>query len=154
MNNADYLIRASRGQAIEFTSCVDDWEGYPEEGMRAIIVGFEWDDPELGKLFLDFEPFDAHNKELEKHNYYDKNGVACLTAREAGYYKPQDYYYTVPSNDLGRMYNFVDEEQAARSINLRSLWEQKYKDKATYVSWIENLAYEHIKNGGLYGKLE
>lgn len=91
-----YLI----GKTVQFTSKIDDMESYLEGGMRARIVSIDEEDthrPDLHdhlyKIVFDYSEFDEFNKNFESANYYDRNGVACLTAREAGMYDQKDTIY-------------------------------------------------------------
>jgi len=73
---------------VEFLPGVADLECYAETGMRAVIVSCRDVDNDVFRMGFDFRPFDAHNAALESANYYDKNGIPSLTARESGFYNP------------------------------------------------------------------
>lgn len=90
------LLAYGKALAVEFGPRIEDAESYPEPGMRAMALRYTQDsDPEVCRVEFDFSAFDEHNKALESANYYDKKGVPCLTARQAGSYKPvADVYFT------------------------------------------------------------
>jgi hypothetical protein len=82
------------GKDIQFTSDIEEMEAYPEGGMCARIVDIIAHDissedlqDHLYKIVFDYSEFDQFNVHLEASNYYDKHGIACLTAREANMYK-------------------------------------------------------------------
>jgi hypothetical protein len=80
---------------VRFKSAIEDQEGYLEPGMLARIVKIT--DPDIDnviRVHYDLVEFDEFNMLYEKASYYDKEGHPTLTAREAGYYKQQDYMYT------------------------------------------------------------
>lgn len=86
-----------KGKVIEFTKKIEDWECYADQYMRARVIGYRYNahndtvpSEQVHELFFDYSEFDEHNQKYEQNNYWDKNGNATLTAREAGYYKPQD----------------------------------------------------------------
>jgi hypothetical protein len=88
------------GKTIQFTSKIEDMEAYPEAGMRARIASITEKDTHRSDLHdhlyvieFDYTEFDEFNAALESSNYYDKNSVACLTARQANMYEPQEKIY-------------------------------------------------------------
>lgn len=88
------------GKVIQFTPKIEDMQAYPEGGMRARVVSIDEQDTHrsdlhdhLYKITFDYSEFDEFNKSLESSNYYDRKGVACLTAREAGMYAPDELIY-------------------------------------------------------------
>ncbi len=88
------------GKTIEFLPAIDDFESYAEGKMRAVvtdIVPMYTDDPDprehVYKLFVNYAKYDEYNKQFESANYYDKSGVDCLSARQAGYYSVADCIY-------------------------------------------------------------
>jgi hypothetical protein len=88
------------GKTIQFTPKIEEMEAYPENGMRARIVSIDEEnthrydvEDHLYKIKFDYSEFDDFNNELEKSNYYDRNGNACLTARQANMYEPQEVIY-------------------------------------------------------------
>lgn len=97
MNPYDTLI----GKVVQFTKEAEDFECYAEANMRARIVsvdvsdGSKYVDPNcrLIKIIVDYSEFDEYNQRLESSNYYNKYGIACLNAREAGQYQSQETLY-------------------------------------------------------------
>jgi hypothetical protein len=77
---------------IEFLPGCEVLERYPLPGMRARLNRAQHNqgDRETAVLTVDYTPFEAHNLTLEQSNYFDEQGVARLSAREAGAYKSVD----------------------------------------------------------------
>ena len=75
---------------VQFTKDVERYETCIDEGMRARIVSVG-DQDEWGttKIWFSFALFELHNTPLMKRNYFDKDGVSCLTAKEVGVW-PKD----------------------------------------------------------------
>lgn len=100
----DYLVSLV-GRVVVFNSVVDDYEDYPEEGMKARIKQVSYDkvhnvSDRCHRITLDYGEFDEFNKVRETANYYDSEGRACLTAREAGFYKSVDVMFVGGTVDL------------------------------------------------------
>ena len=76
-----------KGKVIEFTKGIEADEGYADahNDVRQ--------DEMVHVLYVDYSEFDEHNQKFEQNTYYDKDGVPCLSARQAGYYHPQDHIY-------------------------------------------------------------
>lgn len=110
LNNKDDLANLV-DKIVKFDKKIENWEEYAEEGMKAKVIKYSiMEDKEtdgLFKIYFDFEPYDDHNRKYESANYYDKNHVACLTAREANFYTPQDWYYF--DKGLEAPFNIVEE---------------------------------------------
>lgn len=129
------------GKTIQFTSKIEDMEAYPEKGMRARIVSIDEQDTHmvdlhdhLYKITFDYSEFDEFNKSLESSNYYDRNGVACLTAREAGMYAPDELIYfgspkLWPFEDY---FTTLDVRQNALLVRF------KESGATNYVEWLES----------------
>jgi hypothetical protein len=66
-----------------------------DEGMLARVISVE---PDYGcgdvvKIFVDHTDFIDHNRKLMKPNYYDKDGLACLTWEESGLMRLKETIY-------------------------------------------------------------
>lgn len=92
-----HTLAELKGKIVEFTSKIEDWECYADNYMRARVIGYKFNphgdtipSEQVHEIFFDFSEFDEHNRKYEQNNYWDKDGNATLTAREAGYYHPQD----------------------------------------------------------------
>lgn len=89
---------------VQFLSEIEELECYPEKDMKAEIIecrkyGFNED---VIVIRFNYDPFYCSNSALESRSYYDKEGVARLTATEAGYYEPQDdIYFDLDSDPFG-----------------------------------------------------
>jgi hypothetical protein len=93
------MLDAGTKPVVEFTSGVDEFEGYAEASMRCRITGIV-DDFDCVKVSFDFSEFETLNVQCESPTYYDKNGRPTLTASQAGHYKAQDYAYVDPNQDF------------------------------------------------------
>ena len=129
------------GKTIQFTSKIELMESYPEKGMRGRIVSIDeeythMDDLEehLYKIVFDYSEFDEFNKSLESANYYDKNGVACVTAREAGMYRVKELiYFSSP-----KLYPFEDYFTTLDARQNELLKRFKESGAKNYVEWLES----------------
>ena len=62
-------------------------DDFPDRGMKAYLTHIDRLYEEgCWKLYFDFTEFEKENEKYLKADYYDKNGCACLTAKEAGMY--------------------------------------------------------------------
>ena len=129
------------GKTIQFTSKIEDMEAYPEKGMRARIVSIDEQDTHMAdlndhlyKITFDYSEFDEFNKSLESANYYDRKGVACLTAREANMYEPQELIY-FGSPELWPFEDYFTTLDARQNALLA-----RFKESGTtnYVEWLES----------------
>lgn len=134
------LVKVVNGVArldVEFKPKIEDLESYPEGSMRGTIVLATEHHDEIVKITFDYTKYDAHNAPLEKQNYYDKNGVPNLTAREAGQYKPVEVLYFMETDLVEDYFSEVkndvyDQYQASGS-------------KLSYVQWLEEAVKELSK---------
>ena len=128
---------ADRGAVIEFGPHVGrDVDVYAEPGMRARLKGFRFHEVyECEVATFDFSEFEEHNRPLEKAGWYDKDGNPTLTAREAGFYKPQDTMY-VNLDDIG---NIVRPLPSATSL-LIACYQDDDGGFASYGAWLEHHA--------------
>lgn len=128
------LVRAGARPVITFRAGIADIEGYAEAGMRARLVrASEADRDGCIKLTFAFPEFDEHNVAFESANYYDKQGKPTLTAREAGYYKPEDDAYFMATDALE---NLLVPDGAEAVALLTEFKESGFK--GTYVAWLES----------------
>lgn len=131
-------IHAGQRPIVTFKKGIEDKEAYPEAGMRGRILGVT--PQSCGEVFaieFDFSEFDAHNLPLESSNYFDKSGSPTLTARQAGYYSPQERIYFDLDEDLSLML-----EVAPSSVSplLEEYVSLNDGDRpASYVQWLEAL---------------
>jgi len=73
-------------------------DDFPEKGMKAWLTDIvKCEDEECFKLHFDFTEFEEENEKYFKADYYDKNHVACLTAKEVDMYNPK---YSVYFGDI------------------------------------------------------
>lgn len=93
----DFLV-ALVGSDVVFNDKINDYEDYPEEGMKARILSVSFDRnshvaDRTHRIEFDYSVHDAHNLVRETANYYDADSVPCLTARQAGFYREKDYFF-------------------------------------------------------------
>ena len=140
----------ARDARIEFLDNCVDFEDYCEPKMRARLVALAVDDmldePHnwVWRLVVDYSEFDEYNKTLESANYYDKNNVPRLTAREARLYKAVDTLYVTP-DVLGDRIKVLDQEAENSYHTASSLYARSKNDKETYVAWLERKVVEQDK---------
>jgi hypothetical protein len=114
---------------------VDDLEEYPVAKMRARITGGRNEADDTSVLFVDFAPFDAHNRPFETADFWhtDKAGNSILAdARTAGKYKAQTKLYlpaSLPSEQIFRVL-------PAPAQELIAAW-QAQDDGTSYVAFLE-----------------
>ncbi len=129
------MLTADERPVVTFKPRIEEKESYAEESMRARILGFS-----IGKnsgvieLHVDFEEFASHNAQFESDNYYDANRQPTLTARQAGFYKPQDGIYFDPAELVEDFF----------TVNASSLHEKYLTSGAacSYVEWLEQKVVE------------
>lgn len=85
------------GKIIRFNKLVEYHEIGFDENMIAKVISVE-PDHEYGcdgviKIIVDHSTFIDNNRRLMKPNYYDKNGVPCLTWEESGLMKLKETIY-------------------------------------------------------------
>lgn len=127
------LIASGARPVVTFTPGILDMENYLEPGMRGQLVGISERQDGMFKVLIDLSAFDDFNKQFESANYYDKNGVANLTAREAGYYTgPSESFYAM----LDQPVEYLVIEEAARLELFRKY--QAAGTKLNYMQWLED----------------
>ena len=114
MNIKELKKRVRRGERVivEFTKDIENFESCIDEGMRAIVAKVDNSD-ELGcaKVHFDLTPFDLYNDGFAQHNYYDKDGVPHLSAKERGMY-PKNGIETIYFDDESDFTEFIELEQS------------------------------------------
>lgn len=91
------------------------------EGIEGVVV-----------LTLDYTEFTAHNARFESANYYDARQNPTLTARQAGYYKPQERLHFAASDAVANWLSVAD--AATMALHTRH---QTSGSTLSYVSWLE-----------------
>jgi len=83
-------------------------DDFPEKGMKAWLIDIIKNEKvECYDLYFDFSEFEKENEKYFKANYYDKNSIPCLTAKEAGLYNPK---YNVYFGDIYWDEDKIEEE--------------------------------------------
>jgi hypothetical protein len=136
-NQMQHLV----GKTIQFTSKIEEMEAYPEKGMRARIVSVDEKDTHMKDLHdhmyiitFDYSEFDEFNEQFESANYYDKNSVACLTAREAKMYDVKERIY-FGSPELWPLEDYFTTLDARQNELLKRF---KKSRAESYVEWLES----------------
>lgn len=129
------------GKTIEFLVGIEDFECYPEKNMRARIISISERDTKSKDLYdhlytitFDYSEFDDYNKAFESSNYWDKNGDASLTAREAGIYEVKEKIHfgapeLWPFEDYFKLLDPAVEELVNRF---------KQSNSSNYIEWLES----------------
>ena len=83
--------------SVTYTKGIEEQEGYGEPNMRATVTAVESvDSYGTIKVRVSYKDFEQYNRAFESSNYYDKQGRACLNARQAGFYKEEENIYGSP----------------------------------------------------------
>lgn len=126
----------SRAFDIEFLKPVEDLEGYPEASMRATFISGQLCDDDVAVIRVSYEKFDEYNKAFETANYYARDGVPRLTAREAGHYSVEENLYVMADEPYDKYFKILD----SAATNLYDRWRaQRDMSSMTYVQWLESL---------------
>lgn len=125
------LIRNGHRPVVTFQKGVEDQEGYLEPGMRGRIVAVAVEDDDLLSFTIDLAEFDGFNAAFESSNYFDKSGRPCLTAREAGRYKPNESFWGGRSDELPMIL------EASGRLDLFTKY-QSANAGVSYVQWLED----------------
>ena len=80
--------------------------------MFACLVGIGTTYEDHCGFIFDCTERDEFNVMVETPNYYDENGVACLTAREAGCYTPKEELFLMYDDDSDILFQIVEDEKA------------------------------------------
>lgn len=127
------------GRIVAFGPGIEDSEGYAEPGMRARLITIRIEHSDVYVVTFDFSEFADHNRPYEQANYYDKNGVACLNARQAGYYSDQeDYHLPEPAGWQPNIFTVI--EDAARLALIEDYTRETHAlaEKPSYTVWLED----------------
>jgi hypothetical protein len=129
------LVASGATPIIEFAQGVDEKESFAEKGMRARVLGASDDSPsKVIRLLLDFSEFEGMNFPLQSANYFDKKGNPCLTAQQAGFYRPQDDMHVDHDESMETLFKVADDSQTA-------LFDEYCVAAAqtpmTYLTWLE-----------------
>lgn len=130
IRDIETMLAAGQRPVVEFGKDFDN-EDYAETGMRARVTSVTDEGDGCFRVYVDFSEFDAHNEPFETSNYFDKRQNQCLTARQAGYYKPQSSVW-VPS-ELDGWIALVE------STGYQTFTEYKASGTSlSYIAWLES----------------
>jgi len=118
-----FYVATNTGKAapvVKFKRRIEDMESYFDQGMAARVSAIRlverYPEDEGGGLYevvFDISEFDKHKTALELANYYDEQGVPCLTATESGN-KPangKESVYFMEYGDVNAEYFDIVKEQ-------------------------------------------
>lgn len=133
----EQAVLQGRRPIVTFLKGISDKDEYAEPGMRARVLSVVHNrhDAEVYEVNFDYGCFDAHNLQFELPTYYDKSGNPCLTARQAGRYKPHDSIYFDTGEDLSTLLAIESDQVSA--LYARYLEEAGSIAGLTYVQWLE-----------------
>ena len=130
---------------VQFKKKIEDQESCLDPNMKGRVVGYN-DESEEGYTCLVFEidlsEFEEYNEQFQVRNYYDKNGIPCLTAKEAGFYRNMETFY------LSGDESDTDYVEISEKSRLYDQYLTEREPGQTYISYLENL------NQGLSDQLE
>lgn len=129
MKTSDLAALIQRGirPVVTFNKSSQGPMTYVEAGMRGRLTGCQEKYKGTLAFLVDLSEFEAHNKALETADYRDKNGVHCLTAREAGLYRQVIEVY-VDAGDIkafdieGESLELLQEYMSGGSADPYTLW--------------------------------
>lgn len=136
MNGKDFaeMIKGGIHPVVVFNKDIEELETYAENGMRARVVSAILKHDDVVMLRVDYSEFDEFNKQFETASYFNKDdGNPTLTAREAGYYIPQDSLYIDSNSEVP----FVVEDAARLKLYDQYLKDDK-KSAFGYTQWLED----------------
>ena len=97
-------FKAHIGRVVTFSEHIEETESDFDPGMKARIESVELDDSEVFSVKFNFKDFLDHNRKFMKHNYYNNEGIACLTWEESGFFPRhfvvEDYFGTDYNNSI------------------------------------------------------
>lgn len=134
------LIEDGARPVITFTNAIKGQETCAEPGMRGRIVGVTYR-LDCAIFSVDLEEFAQFNRPLEARDYYDADGKATLTAREAGQYKEREDIW---GPEDGEIQEFTVETGPALALMQHHQSEASGK---SYVQWLEQMVLEHTEFG-------
>ena len=122
-DNLENTRAALVGKVVVFNKlCESDHECDVDAGMKGRVKSVTMsNDFGIVKIEIDLTEFESHNDPLMKPTYYDKNGKACLTMKEAGFYHGYETVYTeagfVLPFDLENTYDAEKEQKIQKLVS-------------------------------------
>lgn len=80
-------LKESPGTRLICKEGVEEQETILDPGMFVRVRSVQWETEGFYRLHCDASPWEAHNKSVASHDYFDRNGTPGLNAWEAGYWK-------------------------------------------------------------------
>lgn len=113
-------------------------DSFLEVGMRTRLTSYEKDGE--GYVFsADFSEFFDENKPLMSANYYDDNGVPCLTAEQAGKIpKGMKEYVYIDLNADEDTFELVSSERLELHKQYLNEVPEQDREGTSYIYWLES----------------
>jgi hypothetical protein len=91
------------GKNIVFLPGVEEFDSYPETGMKATVLGVRrYPEDGLYEIFLDYTKFEGDNSRLESLRYVGSDG-SYLTFRQRDGYESQESYCVSAAFDFFKL---------------------------------------------------
>lgn len=128
------------GKVIIFNKrCETDYECDADPNMKGRVKNVYMTNHNIMKVDIDLSEFEEYNDPLMQKNYYDKNGVPCLTMKEAGMYTGIETVYTEPNLILPFDFEPTEEEEKRQKIQKLANEYRPSMDKEVLHSWAAEL---------------
>ena len=88
------MIQSGVQPVVTFGPRIEDLETSIDANMRGRLLTVTREGDGVFRVTVDLNPFEAYNDRYAKSNYWDGQGNATLTAKQAGYY-PKDGIETI-----------------------------------------------------------
>jgi len=137
------MLNAGKQPVVIFLKSIEDIESDIDENFKGKILSYttecEETPEEHYEFLVDIGSYEKYNEPFMKRNYYDKDRVARLTYKEAGYSKdgkeslfvmPDDIFCRLESNPYSEeLYDKYKEYVATQSYSI------------SYLEWMESYIY-------------
>jgi len=147
---------------VKFTDRIEDCESYLDSGMKARVGKIVWkesfaevDGGDMYEITFDVSDFLDYNANYERNNWYDKAGIPCLTATEAGegpkngivevflMELPDKYgdYFEIVEDDGTKLFRLDEEEMVTliKALGLLKLETETFYEDTREIEVIEGL---------------
>lgn len=113
-------------------------DSFLESGMTARLTSYEKDGDGYA-LTADFSEFFDQNKPLMSANYFDNNGVPCLTAEQAGMIpKGMKEYIYLDLNTDSNCVDFVSSDRLELHNQYLNEVPEQDREGTSYIYWLES----------------
>jgi hypothetical protein len=99
-------------RTIEIRSkCDSEFDWNVDSGMRMRITGIRWVDDDVAEISVDLSEWVEYNQRHMQSNFYDKDGIPCLNAYEAGMIKNHCDYLYAERGDWTQWFSVIKENE-------------------------------------------